>query len=422
MSKSGKIIGVAAFVLALAAAVLAFFELKQAKAHAGRYAELAQAVGAAAKTLDSGSGNAAKLAFSVDEKGKEQGALGWESTKGLAGATDSAAAPLKTLAGQLIDQREYLINNLIDQVAKTLECPADKQPDMDAVSSLPEYEGSLDKFNGFVKARANRDAQVANRVNQVLRVLNVRGTYKGVVTENGSLAQNDAQAFADGAKNLGNLQGNYQLMVQTLRDLSSTLRSAQVSGVQWVSPKAAGSLGGTGLTEGENSSNKDAVAQFRNDFETLKAQLGRIDLLENDKLDLQEEIAELKEKLAEAKAMYEQDEEVLRSYYRQGLGMNYTTTDKELKTSYDQVKTDLSGNVLKTDAKYGYVVVNLTECEVIPELRLAVYRNGRYLALLRVLATTPFNSLTVVEDGTIASIAAGDTVVVGGRALQPAEF
>ena len=43
MSKSGKIIGVAAFVLALAAAVLAFFELKQAKAHAGRYAELDKA-------------------------------------------------------------------------------------------------------------------------------------------------------------------------------------------------------------------------------------------------------------------------------------------------------------------------------------------------------------------------------------------
>ena len=422
MSKSGKIIGVAAFVLALAAAVLAFFELKQAKAHAGRYAELAQAVSAAARTLDSGSGNAAKLAYGFDEKGKETGALGWEATKGLPGATDSAAAPLKTLAGQLVEQREFLINNLIDQVAKTLDCPPEKQPDMDAVSSLPEYESSLDQFNGFIKARANRDEQVANRVNQVLRVLNVRGSYKGVVTENGSLSSSDAQAFADGAKNLGNLQGNYQLMVQTLRDLSSTLKASQISGVQWASPRAAGNLGGTGLTEVENGSNMDAVSQFHSDFDTLKNQLARIDLLEGDKADLQEEVADLKKKLAEVKAMYEQDEEVLRSYYRQGLGMNYTTTDKELKTSYSQVKTDLSGNVLKTDAKYGYVVVNLTECDVIPELRLAVYRNGQYLALLRVLATTPFNSLTVVEDGSINGILAGDTVVVGSRALQPADF
>lgn len=422
MSKNGKIIAVVAFVLSLAVAASAFLAWKQSKAHAKRFQELAGVVSSTAGTLDSGSGNASKLAFSTDEKGKETGALGWEATKGVEGATANAAAPLSNLASDVITQREEIINNLIEKVANPLECPADKLPNADMLNNLNEYGEGLDAFGAYINDRVARDNKVKASLNQVLRTLNVRGTYTGTVNTNGEFSSSDRQAFADAGKNLGSLKANYALMAQTMRELSNTLRSAQVSGVQWESPRAISNIGSTGLTESETAANQNVAAQFKADFATLKTQLARIDDLENDKLDLQEEMRNLNAKIDSLKNDLTEAEKVLGEYFARGLSLNKAEAKSEPPKSFDDIQANLSGYILKVDAKYGYVVINLTEYDVLPELRMAVYRQGKYIGQLKVMTTTAFNSLATVDNGKLEDFMTGDSVVIGSRSLQPADL
>lgn len=422
MSKNGKIIAVVALVLSLAVAASAFLTWKQSKAHAKRYQELAGAVVGTAQTLDSGSGAAGQLSFSINDKGKESGSLGWEATKGEEGKTSSAAAPLNTLAGNVIAQREGIVEDLISKVATPLECPEDKMPNAEMLNSLNDYAEGLNAFGGYINDRVARDNKVKTNLNQVLRTLNVRGSYTGTVNAGGEFSSSDRQVFADAAKNLGSLKSNYALLAQTMRDLSSTLNAAQVSGVQWKSPAAAGSIGGTGLTESETAGNQNAIEQFKADFATLKKQLARIDDLENDKLDLQEEKKELSQKIASLENDLEEAQKVLGSFFARGLSLSKVEARTVHPESLNDIQANLSGAVLKVDAKYGYIVINLTEFDVLPELRMAVYRNGKYIGLLKVMTTTTFNSLATVEDGKIEDFQPGDSVVIGSRSLQPEDL
>ena len=114
--------------------------------------------------------------------GKETGSLGWESTKGEAGATAKAAAPLEDLAQNVVDQRDKIISDVIEKVAIPLECPVDKRPQPTVLNNLNEYASGLEAFSAFVRARVARDNNLKSQLNQVLRLLNVREAYSGRIT------------------------------------------------------------------------------------------------------------------------------------------------------------------------------------------------------------------------------------------------
>ncbi|GEM_PF-5275981 len=415
MSKKGKIAGIVALVLAIAAAVFAFLEWNQSKKYAAHYAELAESVSTIARNLDSGSGVEDQVSFTVSN-GKEQGSLSMPVTKGIPGATESAVKPLVDLSADVIAQRDTIVNTVVEKVIQPLQCPAEKAPTAEDLNNVKEYEGKLDGFVGFVQARVARDNAVKTQVNQVLRLLNVRGSYSATITETGSFTDGDKKAFAEGAKNLGNLQSNYGLMVQAMREFANTLRTSQVSGVAWDSPKAAGSLGGTGLTDTESNANQNAVGQFRADMGKLKTQLARIDALESDKADLQEALADAKEEIENWKARYQQDEEVLNSLLEQFTP--HASYDVKKLASAEEVDPNTTGKVMDVNTEFGYVTISLTQADVVEDLRLSVFHQGKFIAQLRVLRPMPSNTLAILEKGSAADIQKGDSVLVASPVLQ----
>lgn len=416
MSKKGKIIGVAALVLSIVAVVFAVFCLKLSKQHADRYAELASTTVEVSSILGSSSGVSNQLSFGISD-GKETGSLGWESTKGVAGATKKAAAPLEDLAQNVVDQRDKIISDVIEKVAIPLECPVDKRPQPTVLNNLNEYASGLEAFSAFVRARVARDNNLKSQLNQVLRLLNVREAYSGRITENGALDNKDVQAFRDAAKNLSALKANYTQFANFARDLTKILRKADVRDVTWASANAGNSIGNTGLSEAEKASNENAIQKLREDLKTLEAQLARINNLEDEKAQLIAERDEALKKAAEWEEAWRTDEAVLKSI------MDTVTPSGNYNpnpiTSKEQINSDISGAVLGTNAEFGYVVTSLTHGEVVEGVRLSIFRSGKYIAMIRVIKVTPFNSLAVIEDGSVSAINRNDTVLLASPILQP---
>ncbi len=415
MSKNGKIIGVAALVLAIAAVIFAVFSLKQAKAHAKRYQELADAVTSLARVLDSGSGVDARVTFSV-EKGKEGGTLGWTETKGLPGATESAVAPLNELAEKIIEQREALINAMVEKVAKPLNCPASKAPQPTILNNVDEYATGMDAFAAYVQARARRDGMLQQRINEVLYSLDVRNRFQGEVTEDGSLAASDAQVFRDAANNLKNLRANYTLAVNTMKDLTAALRAVNVDGVTWETAKVSGSLNTRGLSETDSANLKSAAEKFKADFQQLKSQLARIDQLEDDKADLQNQLAESQARAASMEEKWKTSEKALQEI------MDSVTPGGKFSpvalTDLSQMEENLVGKIMEVNPQYGHVVVDLTQGEVVEGALFSVIRNGKHVGLLRIAAPNPFNSLAYVEEGKPGDFRPGDTLLRASDILQ----
>ena len=100
--------------------------------------------------------------------------------------------------------------------------------------------------------------------------------------------------------------------------------------------------------------------------------------------------------------------------------MSSATNDKVRKESYEDIRKDLSGEVLQADAKFGYVIVNLTDCDVVKDINLSVHRlsDGKYLGLIKIVNAGEFNSICTIASGSISDISVGDKVVVGSAAIQ----
>jgi chromosome segregation ATPase len=413
MSKNGKIIGIAALVLAIAAVTFAVLSLLQAKKHARRYQELATAVAAMGDTLDSGKN--INVSYSLQD-GKEQGTLGWTSTKGLPGATANAVAPLEDLAQEVIQQREEIVTTIIEKVAKPLECPPAKTPNAEAVNNVNEYASSLNGLVQHIQARVNRDRNLQGMVNQVLGALMVRGRYNGTITDNGQMDAADSAALADATKNLNNLRGNYRAMTRALQELSRNLRSVQIDGVQWETPAIANTLGSTGLTAAETESNNNALGKYTSDLEKIKAQLQRVNDLQDAADQLAEELKASQAETAKWKEAWQKDEDAIKSFMDNVVPSgNYSM---HALTSADQVNENVTGRVMNIAAEYGYVITSLTQGDTTPELLFSVYRGGKYIGMIRILSVTPYNSLAIVVNGAAKDIQVDDTLILASDTLQ----
>ncbi len=415
MSKNGKIIGVAALVLAIAAVTFAVFSLKQAKAHAKRYQELADAVTSLARVLDSGSGVDSRVTFSVED-GKETGSLGWSETKGLPGATDSAVAPLNDLAEKIIEQREALINAMVEKVAKPMGCPASMTPQPTILNNVEEYATGMDSFAAYIQARASRDRNLQQKINEVLYTLDVRKRFQGEVTETGNLSPGDLQVFQEAASNLKNLRANYTLAVNTMKELTTALRATSVDGVTWETTKVSGNLNTRGLSETDSTNLKAAAEKFKTDFQQLKTQLARIDQLEGDKAELQDQLADAQKQAEEMEQKWQTSEKALQDIMDSVTpGGKYSP---EAISDISQMKEHLMGKVMEVNAKYGHVVVDLTQGEVVAGALFSVMRGGKYVGMIRITTPNPFNSLAYVEEGKPGDIRPGDTLLRASDILQ----
>ena len=160
---------------------------------------------------------------------------------------------------------------------------------------------------------------------------------------------------------------------------------------------------------------------INDDFLTLKRELDLIPQLQAQVAELQEELAEKDKAYANLEAKFQADEEVIENYYRQGLGMASASHNRKPKKVGDfKEVSGVSGTVLQVDAKYGYIVINLTKYDVYEGLNLSVHSNsgGDFLAMISVLAAEEHNSIATIVFGNLGDISVGDKVVVGSEAVQ----
>ena len=421
MGKIGKILAPVVAIFAIAVLVMSFLVAKQGKLFRQRSQVLAEGLVKAAKTLDSGSGDAGKVTFTPAENGNpEDGALGWPKFVESSDSYSSSANAVDALARKVISQRDYIIDQLVSTSVK-LEAPAEKRPDAETLAKLPSYEEGADGFFKYVENRVARDKNVAMEINRFASQVNVKGTFNGEVQEGGVLTSTDKRVFTEMAGNVGNLKNNYKAYQNFFRGVSQTLARVRLEqGTLRTTNANAPALNNDGLAAKDVTDIKSMLDGFTADLTLIQGQLARIPQLKNEIEEQKAAIAELQDKVAEWKAKYEQDEEVIQNYYKQGLGMSSATNDKVKKNNYEDMRKDLSGEILQVDAKFGYVIVNLTDCDVVKDVIFSVHRlsDGKYLGLIKILSAGEFNAIATTIGGDISSMSVGDKVVVGSAAIQ----
>ena len=421
MGKIGKILAPVVAIFAIAVLALSFLVAKQGKLFRQRSQILADGLVKAAKTLDSGSGDAGKVTFTPAENGNpEDGSLGWPKFKESSDTYASSANAVDALGKKVIAQRDYIIDKLVETSAK-LETPAEKRPDGEELAKLNSYETGAESFFKYVENRVARDKNIVMEINKVASQINVKGSFNGEVQDGGVLTSTDKRVFSDMAANLGNLKANYKSFQTFFRGVSQRLGVLKLEQgtLRTTNPNAA-ALNNAGMDANDASDIRALLDGFTADLNTIQGQLARIPQLNQEIANQKAAIEQLKADVASWKAKYEKDEEVIKNYYKQGLGMSSATNDKVQKTSFEQMRKDLSGEILQVDAKYGYIIVNLTECDVVTGVILSVHRreNGSYLGLIKILKAGEFNSIATIIGGDINDIVEGDKVVVGSAAIQ----
>ena len=421
MGKLGKILAPVVAVFAIAALVMSFLVAKQGKLFRERSAVLAQGLVSAAQKLDSGSGDKGKVTFTKAENGApEDGTLGWPKYQENADGYASSANAVAGLASKVIDQRDFIIEKLVETSAH-LETPADRQPSAEALQSLQTYEEGAGDFFQFVDDRVQRDKNVVAAINQFAVGMGVRRTFTGAIQPGGVLAKADSDVFNDIRGRVTTLQGNYRSFQKFLREAGQNLRSIPLEEGAWNATDPSLPAYSNGGMDSKDAGELTAMmAKFTADFQTIRTQMARIPQLTNDLENAREEIEKQKKAYAALMEKYEKDEEVIQNYYKQGLGMSSATNDKVVKNSYEEVRKDLSGEVLQADANFGYVIVNLTNCDVLDDINLSVHRlsDGKYLGVIKVVNAGEFNSICTMVSGEISNISVGDKVVVGSAAIQ----
>lgn len=421
MGKLGKILAPVVAVFAIAVLAMSFLVAKQGKLFRDRAASLAEGLVSAAQKLDSGSGDKAKVTFTKAENGKpEDGTLGWPKYKESPDSYSSSVNAVASLAGKVIDQRDFIIGKLVETSAH-LETPEDRRPSEESLQGLATYEEGAGDFFKFVDDRVQRDKNIVSAINQFAMGVGVRNTFTGTIQPGGMLTPADNAVFNDIRGRVNTLQGNYRTFQKFLRDAGQNLRNIPLQEGSWKAADTSLPAFSNGGMDGKDAKElADMVEKFTADFQTIRTQMARIPKLTNDLADARAEIQRQKDAYATLMEKYEKDEEVIQNYYKQGLGMSSATNDKVRKETYEDIRKDLSGEVLQADAKFGYVIVNLTNCDVVNDANLSVHRlsDGKYLGLIKVINAGEFNSICTIVSGSISKISVGDKVVVGSAAIQ----
>ncbi len=421
MGKLGKILAPVVAVFAIAALVMSFLVAKQGKLFRERSAALAEGLVSAAAKLDSGSGDKSKVTFTKAEAGKpEDGTLGWPKYKESPDSYASSANAVASLAGKVIDQRDFIIEKLVETSAH-LETPAELAPNAEQLQGLPTYEEGAGDFFKFVDDRVQRDKNIVAAINQFAMGMGVRKTFSGAIQPGGALSPADNSVFSDIRGRVTTLQGNYRTFQKYLREVGQNLRNIPLQEGAWkATDPSMGAFSNGGMDSKDAGELTAMMEKFTADFQTIRTQMSRIPKLTGELADARAEIQRQKEAYAALMEKFEKDEEVIQNYYKQGLGMSSATNDKVQKNSYAEVRKDLSGEVLQADDQFGYIIVNLTDCDVVNGLNLSVHRlfDGEYLGLITVVNAGEFNSICTCTSGSISDISVGDKVVVGSEAIQ----
>ena len=424
MGKLGKIFGPLVAVLAVAAAVLSFLIYGRQKELRNRAADLAEALNTVVKTMNSGtqSPDASKISFTKASPSnpKESGSLGWEDYKKSLKAGGSAyAGTLKTadsVAKALREQRDDYAKNLLD-MASTLKYPADGMPDEAGLQAVGSYSGELGKLSEHVAAVSKRDEEILNNVNDIGALVN-----SGVDAERLLNRPYDSDSAAPGPykveeefKNLKEAVENMMARCDKLAEGYARFQG-RVKNYSW---KASGAA----LRNARDA--RDIARQFETldrDGDTLNTMLADLENVKRENTSLKSQRDELEETINNLKQELQEQTELKQELARrlENLGGGIANEEaREPLSSLDEVDKNLIGHVMTVDAQKGFVVLDLSNKQIVKDARLAVMDGGKYVATVEVSKVTEYNSIAnYLGRGSIDSIKEGHEVILSDQILQ----
>lgn len=412
MGKTGKICAPVIFVLAIAAVVFSVFLMLTSKKATERAKILAKGLSETAATLDSGSGESSKATFTpASGKSKESGTLGWESCKkiDLSSSSNSYASAVNSvddLAKQVIEQRAELIKYLVN-VSNALGVPANMRPNAENLADLTKYEKGADGVTTYARNMVRHDQQIKNKFNAFLRQLNVKEQYSGAMTSNGDISPEDIKAFDAAARKFSELRNIKTRYESTMKGVYSTLSAARVEGVSFEQ------------ISGSDANNPDKLSDnVRRNLAKARTELSKINKL---RADLRERDELIKKQLALLEQMQKElneTNEVIEDFYKQGLGLRYASASAPAKASYSEIDKELSGKILGIDETYGFIVVTVSQSDVIKGVKFSVHRGDTHLGFIRIVDTNRYNSIAVVDSGNVKNLRVGDNILIASDALQ----
>ena len=156
-------------------------------------------------------------------------------------------------------------------------------------------------------------------------------------------------------------------------------------------------------------------------MKTLNTQLKRIDNLEGQLSNARKEIASHKESIAALQERIKEQEKIIKGYFRQGLGIALGDEDAPVVASEDDVASDITGEVIAVDPINGFVVLNLSNREIVKGMLFTVHRGGEFVAALKVTRVEDYNSMATVVIGSQDDVKVGDAVMRAAAILKKLE-
>lgn len=423
MAKLGKILGPVVVVLALAAAVMSFMAARQRAMFRERAAVLAQGMQAAADKLNDGTGSektkALTFAAASDSSPKEGGSLGWEEYKKSAKAADGAykknVDQLAALSAEVVQQRSVLIASVLD-MAKELGCPEEMLPTLAEMTRLGKYQECLGLLQDYTRKVAERDAKMVEGVQAIGKIVST--------DVSGTFAVMDVQTDADGKKSLGEFK---------IDEAFGAVRGG-VEGVQKRSAAMAGAIAGLSkdisnqkwtfsvarVQRGDDlQAMLGELTKLKSDLQEINKRLANEERLQTEREALNQKVREMENQIADLES---QNKELAEKARKADLTIGLSPEDPSQRTekveSMEDVDRAAIGKVKSTDRDFGYVVVSLTNRQVMNGVMLTVMRGGQYAATVKVTKAGDDFSIADVVNGRIADIAADDDVVVSSANLQ----
>ncbi|NMA19755.1 MAG: hypothetical protein GX927_04160 [Lentisphaerae bacterium] len=427
MGSLGKVFGPIVVILAIAAAVLSFLLSGQRMQFRERAATLAQGMAETAKKLDEGSntGKSGSITFTAASSSnpKEGGTLGWEayktSAKAQNGAYKKAVDDAAALAGQVISQRNALAASLLETAA-VLGYPAEILPpsaDLQNIEKSPASSALLVQHAGKL---AERDLAIMKNVNEIA------GLVQASVSE--GILVRPVNTDADGNVSPGDYKvdgsfDEFKTSVLGYKERCDMFAKGIAASVKTINKFPKWSVRAGNLNRNNSKMLLEEMGRLAKDSAAINEELIRKEFLEKEYETQKETISSLEQNnqaLEEKNTALEKDMRNMKQQLASFVGIADAQTEGEVITSMEDVPTDRNGAVMHIEKDYGFAVVDFTEREVMPGVKLAVLRKGDYLATLEVIKVTPHQSIADIINGNIGSLSVGDDVIISAMHMQGA--
>ncbi|MDD3954305.1 MAG: hypothetical protein PHY82_10370 [Lentisphaeria bacterium] len=425
MGSLGKVFGPIVVVLAIAAAVLSFLLSGQRMKFRERASSLAQGMAETAKKLDEGSnsGKSNDITFTAasESNPKEGGALGWEAYKTSAKAQNSAYKKtideVVALASQVISQRNGLSASLLETAA-ILGYPAEIMPASADLQSLEKFAASSALLVGHATKLAERDLAILKNVNEIAAL--VQASVPESILTRAVNSDADGNVLPGEYKVDGSFD-EFKTSVQGYKERCDLLAKGIGAAVNTINKFPKWSVRAGNLSKNNSKLLLEEMGRLAKDSAAINEELIRKEFLEKEYETQKETITSLEQSnqsLEEKNDTLEKDMRNMKQQLASFVGVSDSQAGGEVVTSMEDVPTDRNGSVMIVEKDYGFAVVDFTEREVMPGVKLAVLRKGDYVATLQVIKVTAHQSIADILSGNIGSLSVGDDVIVSAMHMQ----